>query len=277
MIASLREHQFDTVLGPIDFDDKGDLTVQSPVLYVWHADGTYVPLEQTWPRISRTRRARQIFPHCRRVEARAQSIFHKLEGRSWSVGDRLSSASLPGCGALRSSGGGRDPDCVAGPMTGLNAWFGEQFERGAELAVADLNAEGGVLGQRSSWSWATTSAIPIRRSPLHASWSATAWSSSSGISARTPRSRHRRSTRRQRSCMIAPGLGQREADRGRRPERVSGVRARRPARRDGRRLPRRHWAGKEIAVLDDGTTWGAGVADGVRRRLRERGRARGCG
>ncbi len=44
MIASLRQHQFDTVLGPIDFDDKGDLTVQNPVWYVWR-DGTYVPLE----------------------------------------------------------------------------------------------------------------------------------------------------------------------------------------------------------------------------------------
>ncbi len=32
-----------------------------------------------------------------------------------------------------------------------------------------------------------------------------------------------------------------------------------------------HWAGKEIAILDDGTTWGAGVADGARRRLQERG------
>ena len=46
MIAALRQHQFDTVLGPIDFDEKGDLAVQNPVLYVWHADGTYVPLEQ---------------------------------------------------------------------------------------------------------------------------------------------------------------------------------------------------------------------------------------
>jgi branched-chain amino acid transport system substrate-binding protein len=33
----------------------------------------------------------------------------------------------------------------------------------------------------------------------------------------------------------------------------------------------KHWADKEIAILDDGTTWGAGVSDGVRRRLRERG------
>ena len=46
MIASLREHQFDTVLGPIDFDDKGDLTVQNPVWWIWRG-GTYVPLDQT--------------------------------------------------------------------------------------------------------------------------------------------------------------------------------------------------------------------------------------
>jgi branched-chain amino acid transport system substrate-binding protein len=44
MIASLRQHRFDTVLGPLDFDDKGDLTVQNPVWYVWR-DGTYAPLE----------------------------------------------------------------------------------------------------------------------------------------------------------------------------------------------------------------------------------------
>jgi branched-chain amino acid transport system substrate-binding protein len=45
VIASLREHQFDTVLGPIDFDDKGDLAVQNPVWYIWR-DGTYMPLEE---------------------------------------------------------------------------------------------------------------------------------------------------------------------------------------------------------------------------------------
>jgi branched-chain amino acid transport system substrate-binding protein len=45
MIASLREHQFDTVLGSIEFDDKGDVSLEGPVLYVWHADGAYVPLQ----------------------------------------------------------------------------------------------------------------------------------------------------------------------------------------------------------------------------------------
>ena len=37
---------------------------------------------------------------------------------------------------------------TAGPMTGQYASFGEQMKRGAEMAVADLNAKGGVLGQK---------------------------------------------------------------------------------------------------------------------------------
>jgi branched-chain amino acid transport system substrate-binding protein len=37
---------------------------------------------------------------------------------------------------------------LAGPLTGPNAWVGEQTERGVALAVADLNAAGGVLGQQ---------------------------------------------------------------------------------------------------------------------------------
>ena len=37
---------------------------------------------------------------------------------------------------------------VAGPMTGEYATGGEQIRRGAEMAVADINAKGGVLGQK---------------------------------------------------------------------------------------------------------------------------------
>jgi branched-chain amino acid transport system substrate-binding protein len=44
MIAALREHQFHTVLGPIDFDEKGDLAVQNPIWWTWRG-GTYVPLD----------------------------------------------------------------------------------------------------------------------------------------------------------------------------------------------------------------------------------------
>ncbi len=41
---------------------------------------------------------------------------------------------------------------TAGPMTGQYASFGEQMKRGAEMAVADINAKGGVLGQKLSLS-----------------------------------------------------------------------------------------------------------------------------
>ena len=37
---------------------------------------------------------------------------------------------------------------AAGPMTGSNASFGAQLKDGAEQAVADINAKGGVLGQK---------------------------------------------------------------------------------------------------------------------------------
>ncbi len=37
---------------------------------------------------------------------------------------------------------------VAGPLTGSNAAFGAQLKTGADQAVADINAHGGVLGQK---------------------------------------------------------------------------------------------------------------------------------
>ena len=40
------------------------------------------------------------------------------------------------------------PVAIAGPMTGQYASAGDQIRVGAELAVADINAKGGVLGQK---------------------------------------------------------------------------------------------------------------------------------
>jgi|SRR5690606_21157867 branched-chain amino acid transport system substrate-binding protein len=37
---------------------------------------------------------------------------------------------------------------VVGPLTGQYAAFGEQMRRGTEMAVADINAKGGVLGEK---------------------------------------------------------------------------------------------------------------------------------
>ena len=40
---------------------------------------------------------------------------------------------------------------VAGPLTGSEAVFGEQFKRGAEQAVADLNTRAACWARRCCW------------------------------------------------------------------------------------------------------------------------------
>ena len=51
---------------------------------------------------------------------------------------------------------------VAGPITGGSAAFGAQLKNGAEQAVADINAAGGILGQKIHTDSSATTA-PIRR------------------------------------------------------------------------------------------------------------------
>ena len=86
---------------------------------------------------------------------------------------------------------------VAGPMTGAYAWFGEQYQRAAELAVEDLDARGGVLGQQVELIVGDDFCDQERRWRWPANWPVMTPSSSSGIIARTPRSQPRRSTSRQ--------------------------------------------------------------------------------
>ena len=49
---------------------------------------------------------------------------------------------------------------VAGPITGGSAAFGAQLQKGAEQAVADINAKGGILGQQISLSVGDDRAVP---------------------------------------------------------------------------------------------------------------------
>jgi len=42
------------------------------------------------------------------------------------------------------------PVAIAGPMTGQYASAGDQIRKGAEMAIADINARGGVLGEKLS-------------------------------------------------------------------------------------------------------------------------------
>ena len=56
----------------------------------------------------------------------------------------------------------------AGPMTGPRAWSGQQFQRGAEQAVADINTLGGVLGQRMALVVGDDASDPRHPLPQHA-------------------------------------------------------------------------------------------------------------
>ena len=59
----------------------------------------------------------------------------------------------------------------AGPLTGDMELAGEQMQNGVELAVAELNAAGGVLGQMSCSASPTIIATPSRAWPRQrSSW-----------------------------------------------------------------------------------------------------------
>ncbi len=63
----------------------------------------------------------------------------------------LASLAFLGAGLGLASGASAQSDvaiAVAGPMTGEYASFGAQFKAGAEAAVADINKAGGVLGKK---------------------------------------------------------------------------------------------------------------------------------
>ena len=160
---------------------------------------------------------------------------------------------------------------VAGPMTGPMAWGGEQFERGAGMAVADLNAKGGVLGQNVELIVGDDFCDPEQAVALARKlvsdgvvFVAGHLCSHSSIAAAKVYEEAK-------TLMINPGSSAAKLtdEGGPNVFRVNG--------RDDQQgamlgdYLAEHWADKEIAILDDGTAWGAGVANAVRRRLRERG------
>jgi branched-chain amino acid transport system substrate-binding protein len=160
---------------------------------------------------------------------------------------------------------------VAAPMTGAQSWFGEQFERGARMATADLNGKGGLLGQEVELVVADDYCDPVQAVAAanklvgdDVVFVVGHWCSHSSIPASKVYEKAE-------ILMISPGSASAKlTDEG-------GPNVFRVYGRDDRQgamvgdYLAEHWADKEIAILDDGTTWGAGVSNGVRSRLRERG------
>jgi branched-chain amino acid transport system substrate-binding protein len=159
---------------------------------------------------------------------------------------------------------------VASDMTGALAWSGEQYQNAAELAVEDLNASGGVLGQSVELIVGDDfcdrdQAIALARKLVSDGVAFVAGhlcSHSSIAAAKVYESA--------KILMISPSSASAKLtdDGGPNVFRVCG--------RDDRQgvmvgdYLAEHWAGKEIAILNDGTVWGAGIANAVRRRLQER-------
>ena len=142
---------------------------------------------------------------------------------------------------------------TASPMAGAHSWGGEQFERGAGMAVEDLTPRAASSARMSSSSWATTSATPIRRWRSPASWSATVlfrgWAFVLALlergleGLRKAKFLHDSRVRPVRSSPTKVGRT------------CSGVRPRRPARGDGRRYLAEHWADKRSRFWMMVLTW----------------------
>jgi branched-chain amino acid transport system substrate-binding protein len=160
---------------------------------------------------------------------------------------------------------------VAGPMTGTNTWFGEQMERGAALAVADLNAAGGVLGQRVRLitvddfcdpEQAVAAAKKLVSDGVifvaghfcsHSSIPASAVYEAAGVLQISPSSTNPMLTE----------LGRANVFRVSHRDDTEGIMA-------GNYLAD-HWADQKIAILHDNTTFGKGIAEGTKKQLNNRG------
>jgi branched-chain amino acid transport system substrate-binding protein len=164
---------------------------------------------------------------------------------------------------------------VASAMTGRLAWIGEQAQRGAERAVDDINASGGVLGQTIRLIAVDDfcdpeQAVAAARKLVGDGVRLVVGHYCSGAS--IPASKIYEDAG---VVQISPGsTSPLLTDQGR-PNvfRVIG-------RDDGQGVVAGnyladHWGAKTIAILNDGTTYGRGLAEETQKQIRARGVAAG--
>ncbi|MGB5948517.1 MAG: branched-chain amino acid ABC transporter substrate-binding protein [Parvibaculum sp.] len=160
---------------------------------------------------------------------------------------------------------------VAGPVSGSEAVFGEQFIHGAEKAVADINAKGGVLGQKLNLVIGDDACDPKQAVSVAndmaskgavfvaghycsgSSLPASDVYAESGIVQISPASTNPEFTERGlanvfRVCGRDDAQGPTAAD-----------------------YINKHFPGKKIAVVDDKSTYGKGLADEFRKALNAKG------
>lgn len=160
---------------------------------------------------------------------------------------------------------------VVGPMTGQYAWNGEEFRVGAELAVADINAAGGVLGEPVRLIVGDDAADPDQAVAVAnklvgdgVAFVAGHWASGASIAAS-------KIYEKAGILMISPSsTNPRLTDEG-------GANVFRVCGRDDRQgvvggdYLADQWGDGKIAILHDGTAYGEGLAEQTKKQLNARG------
>lgn len=160
---------------------------------------------------------------------------------------------------------------TAGPITGQYASFGEQMKRGAEMAVADLNAKGGVLGQKLKLivgddACDPKQAVAVANKFVSEGVAFVAGHFCSGSSIPASKVYEEEGVLQISPASTNPKLTDEGGDNvfrvcGRDDQ--QGIVA-------GNYLAD-HWGAKKIAILHDKTAYGKGLADETKKRLNKRG------
>lgn len=160
---------------------------------------------------------------------------------------------------------------VAGPMTGSRSAFGRQMKNGADLAVADINAAGGVNGKKLALQIGDDACDPKQARRWPRSWLARKSSSWPVISARRRRSPPREAYAEGNVLQITPASTSPVFT-----ERKLWNVLRVCGRDDQQGLVAAQYilkafAGKNVAILNDKTTYGKGLADETKKALNAAG------
>jgi branched-chain amino acid transport system substrate-binding protein len=160
---------------------------------------------------------------------------------------------------------------VAGPMTGSESAFGRQLKNGAEQAVADINAAGGILGKKLALETDDDACDPKQARSIAEKIASSKIPFVPGISARRPRSRRRKPMPTATSCRSRRPRPTRCS-----PNASSGTwRASAAATISRASSPPttslKNYKGKNVAILNDKTTYGKGLADETKKALNKAG------
>ena len=159
----------------------------------------------------------------------------------------------------------------AGPITGQYAAFGEQMKLGAEQAVADINAGGGVLGRKLVLEVGDDACDPRQAVSVANQMAGRRWRSSPATTARAARSRPARSMPRKASCRSArPRPIPSYTDEGSwNTFRVCG-RDDQQGKVAGAYIAKK-FKGKKVAILHDNSAYGKGLAEETKKALNAAG------